>query len=160
MAHVYLYQATLSLSSFLGYVLVPSPLLGRFDVLVLWASELSFIVAVLVSCITSLILHRTVKCSLVLFSSVAQSCPTFCDPWSAACQASLSITNSRSAPKPMSIKSVMPFNHLILCHPLLLLPSIFPSIRVFSNSSHQVAEVLNFQFQHQSFGWISRVDFP
>ena len=59
----------------------------------------------------------------------------FATPWTAACQASLSITNSRSAPKPMSIKSVMPFNHLILCHPLLLLPSIFPSIRVFSNES-------------------------
>ena len=50
-------------------------------------------------------------------------------------QASLSITNSRSPPKPMSIESVMPSNHLILCHPLLLLPSIFPSIRVFSNES-------------------------
>ena len=50
-------------------------------------------------------------------------------------QASLSITNSRSLPKPMSIKSVLPSNHLILCHPLLLRPSIFPSIRVFSNES-------------------------
>ena len=58
----------------------------------------------------------------------------FVTPWTAACQASLSITNSRSPPKPMSIKSVMPSNHLILCHPLLL-PSIFPSIRVFSNES-------------------------
>ena len=56
-------------------------------------------------------------------------------PWTAACQASLSITNSRSPPKPMSIESVMPPNHLILCRPLLLLPSIFPSIRVFSNES-------------------------
>ena len=54
-------------------------------------------------------------------------------PWTAACQASLSITNSRSSLKLMSIKSVMPSNHLVLCHPLLLLPSIFPSIRVFSN---------------------------
>ena len=52
-----------------------------------------------------------------------------------ACQASLSITNSQSITKLMSIKSVMPFNHLILCCPLLLLPSIFPSIRVFSNES-------------------------
>ena len=57
----------------------------------------------------------------------------FATPWTAAPQASLSITNSWSSPKPMSIKSVMPSNHLILCHPLLLLPSIFPSIRVFSN---------------------------
>ena len=56
-------------------------------------------------------------------------------PWTIACQASLSITNSRSPPKPMSNELVMPPNHLILCHPLLLLPSIFPSIRVFSNES-------------------------
>ena len=59
----------------------------------------------------------------------------FVTPWTTACQASLSITNSRSPPKPMSIESVMPSNHLILCHPLLLLPSIFPSIRVFANKS-------------------------
>ena len=54
-------------------------------------------------------------------------------PWIAACQASLSITNSRSSLKLMSIESVMPSNHFILCHPLLLQPSNFPSIRVFSN---------------------------
>ena len=59
----------------------------------------------------------------------------FVTPWTAACQASLSITNSRSLLKLMSISMVMPSNHLILCHPLLLLPSIFPSIRVFSNES-------------------------
>ena len=59
----------------------------------------------------------------------------FVTPWTAARQASLSITNSQSLPKLMSIESVMPSNHLILCHPLLLLPSIFPSIRVFSNES-------------------------
>ena len=58
----------------------------------------------------------------------------FATPWTAACQASLSITNCRSLPKPMSTESVMPSNHLILCLPLLL-PSIFPSIRVFSNES-------------------------
>ena len=56
-------------------------------------------------------------------------------PWTSACQASLSITNSRSLLKLMSISSVMPSNHLILCRPLLLPPSIFPSIRVFSNES-------------------------
>ena len=56
-------------------------------------------------------------------------------PWTAACQASLSITNSWSLLKLMSIELVMPSNHLILCHPLLLLPSVFPSIRVFSNES-------------------------
>ena len=55
--------------------------------------------------------------------------------WIAAHQASLSITNSQSPPKSMSINSVMPSSHLILCHPLLLLPSIIPSIRVFSNES-------------------------
>ena len=58
----------------------------------------------------------------------------FATPWTAARQASLSITNSRSPPKPMSIESMMSSNHLILCRPLLLLPSIFPSIRVFSNN--------------------------
>ena len=59
----------------------------------------------------------------------------FATPWTAARQASLSITNSRSLLKLMSIESVMPSNHLILSRPLLLLPSIFPSIRVFSNES-------------------------
>ena len=57
----------------------------------------------------------------------------FVTPWTAGCQASLSITNSRSLLKLMSIESVMPTNHLILCHSLLLLPSILPSIRVFSS---------------------------
>ena len=69
------------------------------------------------------------------FSSVAQSCPLFATPWTTTCQASLSITNCRSLPKSMSTESVMPSNHLILCHPLLLLPSIFSSIRIFSNES-------------------------
>ena len=68
------------------------------------------------------------------FSSVAQSC-LFTTPWVAAHQASLSITNSWSPPKPMSIESVMPSNHLILYCPLLLLPSIFPRIMIFSNES-------------------------
>ena len=59
----------------------------------------------------------------------------FATPWTAACQAYMLIKNSQSLLKLMSIESVMPSNHLILCHPLLLLPSIFPSIRVFSNES-------------------------
>ena len=59
----------------------------------------------------------------------------FATPWNAAHQATLSITNTQSSLKLMSIESVMPSNHLILCHPLLLLPSVFPSIRVFSNES-------------------------
>ena len=68
----------------------------------------------------------------IQFSSVAQVCPAFCDPWAAACQISLSITNSRSLLKLMSIVLVMPSIHLILCHPLFP-PSIFTSISVFSN---------------------------
>ena len=68
------------------------------------------------------------------FSSVAQSCPTLCDPMNHSTPG-LPVTNSPSSPKFTSIESVMPSSHLILCHPLLLLPSIFPSIRVFSNES-------------------------
>ena len=68
-------------------------------------------------------------------SSVLQSCPTLCDPWTAACWALLSITNSQSLIQFLSLESVMPSNHLILCPPLLLLPLIFPSIRVFSSES-------------------------
>ena len=59
----------------------------------------------------------------------------FATPWTTACQASLSVTNSWSLPKLMSIESVMPSNHLIFCHPLLLLPPICPNFRVFSNES-------------------------
>ena len=73
--------------------------------------------------------------SSVQFSSVSQSCPIIATSWTTAYQASLSITNSHSPPKPMSIELVMPSNHLILCCSLLLLPSIFLSIRVFSNES-------------------------
>ena len=72
--------------------------------------------------------------SSVQFSSVTQSCSTLCHPMDCTCQASLSITNFRSLPKLMSVVSVMPSNHLILCRPLLL-PLIFPRIRVFSNES-------------------------
>ena len=77
----------------------------------------------------------------------------FVTSWNAAHQASLSIINSWSLLKLMSIKSVMPSSHIILCHPILLLPSIFPSIRVFSNDSdlHIRSKVLKFQLQHQFF---------
>ena len=81
-------------------------------------------------------------------TSVAQLCPTL-TPWTAACQASLSITNSWSLLILMSIELVMPSNHLILCHPLLLPPSIFPSTRgLFKSVSslHQVAKVWCFSF--------------
>ena len=81
-------------------------------------------------------LHLTQR-SQPQFSSVQSlsRVQLFVTPWTAAHQASLCITNSRSPPKPMSIESVMPSNHLILCRPLLLLSSIFPSNRVFSNES-------------------------
>ena len=71
----------------------------------------------------------------VQFSSVAQSCSTLCDPLNCSTPGSLSITKSRSSLKLMSVKLVMPSSHLILCRPLLLLPLIFLSIRVFSNES-------------------------
>ena len=71
------------------------------------------------------------RCSVQLLSHV----PLFATPKTAACQASLSITNSRGLLTPMSIESVMLSNHLVLCRPLLLLPSIFPSIWVFTNES-------------------------
>ena len=80
---------------------------------------------------TKLIMVK-VQSSLVQLLSGVQ---LFATPWTTARQTSLSITNSWNLPKLMSIESVMPSNHLILCHPLLLLPSIFPSIRVFSNES-------------------------
>ena len=70
---------------------------------------------------------------LYQFSSVTQSCPTLWDPRTATCKASLSITNFWSLLKFMSLESVMPSNNLILYHPLLLLPSVFPNIRVFSD---------------------------
>ena len=83
-----------------------------------------------------LILLRWMLWEWVLFSSVQLSRVwLFANPWTAARQASLSITNSRSLLKLMSIESVMPSSHLILCHPLLLLPPILPSITVFSSES-------------------------
>ena len=95
------------------------------------------------------------------FSSVQSlSCVwLFATPWTATHHTSLSITNSQSLLKLMSIESVMLSNHLILCHPLLLLPSTFPSISFYQwvSSSHQVAKVL--ELQHQPFQWISRTDF-
>ena len=77
------------------------------------------------------ILSELVFSSVHSFSHVR----LFLTSWTTVCQASLSTTNSQSLPKLMSIESVMPFNHLILCHPLFLPPPIFPSIRVYSNES-------------------------
>ena len=85
--------------------------------------------------------NTTVQKESVQYSSVTQSCPT---PWTVACQASLSNTNSQSLLKLMSIKMVMLSNHLILCRPLLLPPSIFPSIRVFSKKSVLCIRWLNY----------------
>ena len=82
-------------------------------------------------------LVQEVRHKPIQFSSVQLlSCVwLFVTPWNAACQGSLSITNFLNLLKLMSIESVMPSNHIILCHPLLLLPSVYPSIRVFSNES-------------------------
>ena len=83
----------------------------------------------------------------------------FVTPWTVAHQASLSITNAWSLLKLISIKSVMPSNHLILCHPLLS-PSLSQHQGLFKwvSFSHQVAKVLEFQLQHQSFWWTLRTD--
>ena len=93
-----------------------------------------------------------------LFSSVQllRHVRLFATPWTAAHQASLSITNSQSPPKPMSIELVMPSSHLILCHPLLL-PSIFHSIRVFSNESVlQISFSISLSNEYSGLiGWIS-----
>ena len=90
------------------------------------------------------------------------SCPVLSNsatPWTAECQASLFINNYQRLLKLRSIKLVMPSNQLILCHPLLLLPSIFPSIRVFPKESvlciRWLCKVLDFQLQRQSFQWYS-----
>ena len=92
---------------------------------------------------------------LSVFSSVKSfSCVRpFVTPWTAARQASLSFPISQSLLKLMSTELVMPSNHLVLCRPLLFLPSIFPSMRVFARvgSSHQVAKVVELQLQYQSF---------
>ena len=103
------------------------------------------------------VIHSTSQFSSVQSLSQVRLFPT---PWIAAHQDFLSITNFLSLLKPMSIESVMPSSHLILCRPLLLLPPVPPSIRVFSNEStlHQVAKVLEFQLQHQSFQWTPRTD--
>ena len=81
--------------------------------------------------------HKFLENNLIAFSSVQllSHVRIFATPWTTAYQVSLSITNSRSLPKLMSTNLVIPSNHLILCQPLLLPPSIFPSIRVFSNES-------------------------
>ena len=102
---------------------------------------------------TTNFLHQ--PCFLSWAQSLSHVWP-FATPWTAACQASLSITNSQNLLKLMSIESVMPSNYLILCRPLLLLPSIFSTIRVCSNESAlriRWPKYWEFQLQHQSFQW-------
>ena len=100
----------------------------------MWTNMKSWVLSRILPASAPILRHKisTVYISLVQLLSRVW---LFVTLGTAACQASLSITNSRSLPKLMSIKSVMPSNHLILCFPLLLLPSVFPSIRVFSNES-------------------------
>ena len=118
-----------------------------------------------VSCIgTQFLYYWATREAHISFSSVQSlsHVQLFATPWIAARQASMSITNCRSLLKPMSIESVMPSNRLILCRPLLLLPPIPPSIRVFANDSilsYEVAKALEFLLQHQSFQWTPRTDF-
>ena len=123
-----------------------------------WISEIGYyIVSVDKSCAH---LFSTIQ-----FSSVQSLSRVwlFATPWIAARQASLSIANSQSSHRLMLIESVMPPSHLIVCHPLLLLPSIFPSTRVFSNESalciRWPKDWTEFQLQHQSLQWIFSVDF-
>ena len=85
--------------------------------------------------LTKMFFLGTFRSTVCCCCPVPQLCLTFATPWTAAHQASLSSTICRNLLEFMSIESVMPSNHLVLCHPLLLLPSIFPSIRVFSNES-------------------------
>ena len=108
-----------------------------------------------------LLLVRKAITNLVQLSSVAQSYMTLCNPMDHNIQVSLSITNSRSLPKLMSIELVMTSNHLILCRSLPLLPSIFSSIRVFSNESAlhiRWPKYLECQLRHQSFQLTPRTD--
>ena len=93
-------------------------------------------------------MHITICKIYVIVVQLLSSVWLFATPWTAACQTSWSFIISHSVLKLMSIESVMPANHLILCGFLLLLPSIFPTIMVFSNESAFASDVLEFQFQH------------
>ena len=122
------------------------------------------LILIAVFCLAKELLSTSNLLVVVIHCSVTQLCLTlFETPWIAARQTSLSLTISQGWPKFMSIESVMPSNYLILCHPLLLLPWLFRSIRVFSNDQlishwHQVARVLELPFQHQSFQRVLKID--
>ena len=114
-----------------------------------------------IQCVVMKVLHGKKRNVIDRRGIVVQSLShvrLFATSWTAACQSSLSFTISRSWLKFMSIKSVIPSNHLILCRRLLLLSSVFPSIRVFSSESALCVKVLEFQLQHQSFQWTLRVE--
>ena len=95
---------------------------------------MSFFFFLVILCLSTLTFNWYTSLQFSSVQSISRV-QLFATPWTTARQASLSITNSRRLPRLMSIELVMPSNHLILCHPLLLLPSIFPNIRVFSNES-------------------------
>ena len=107
------------------------------------------------------LLKCTAQKKIVVVFQLLSCVQLFVTLWTAAHQASLSFTNSWSLLKLVFIELVMPCNHLILCHPLFLMPSIFPSIGLFQRVGfpHQVAKVLELQPQHQSFQWTIRIDF-
>ena len=114
------------------------------------------------SSIHGILQARVLEWGAIAFSSsVAQSCPILCDFMDCSTPGFLSFTLSLSSFNLMSIESVMLSNHLIFCHPLLFLLSIFPSNGIFQlvSSSHQVTKVMRLQLQHQSFQCIFRVDF-
>ena len=127
------------------------------------------ILSVFLSLGTCLFLIYIIMCTYVLsfnltintFSSVQSLCHVrlFATPGTTALQVSLSFTNSQSLPKRMSIELVMPFNHLILCWTLFFLPSIFPSIKIFSSESTLHIRWLKYWTWASSFQWIFRVDF-
>ena len=124
--NIRIYKKTFSM--FLGSYCT---MVEKFSVLSRWQDSGSLNV---IDCVPCWIRVWGLWSGSVQLSSVAQSCPTLCDPMNHSHQASLSITNYQSLPRPLSIESVMPSNHLILCH-LLLLPSIFANIKVFSSES-------------------------
>ena len=134
--HVHLVGDVIQLSHLLS---CPSPPVFKSEVLKILLGALSRRVELIFQGLYSKVffLGCFVLSYSVQFSSVQSLSRVrlYGTPWTAACQASLSVTNSWSFPKPMSIESVMPSSHIILCRSLLLLPSIFASIRVFSNES-------------------------